>query len=434
MDLLSPASGLLGIEADTIMPSNRPDHVGIELTIAWNAKTGRPFVERTRLFFEQEWFAVIETRADSSEVYVTSVNLEHSLLTLPDAVPEHFLTADKPLSTLAVFWSLFSRSFAPFDSRQLRLLHWEDAADFASRSFEFHTDYSRPIGISKSESLSLLDGDRLVVAFRDVLVYYFETTFSCMKGELSTLKYIGPIRDIPPRDWPRNAGPTNWSTGLAAWEILHRCSEQFVKSVSSWFSDEDKLNAGLSIERISYVEVQIDPNTKSHQDSENSVSEGSDVRTRIVLKPVGGQVQLSLRDVGTGISQLLPVVVGATQEEYSSSFLIEQPELHVHPRLQAAMADLFIEAIGDISHTFIIETHSEHLILRLLRRIRETEKGTAPPDRHLRTDELGIYYLKQENGSSTASRIDVDVKGEFIQPWPDDFFEIDFYERFPDAR
>jgi predicted ATPase len=91
---------------------------------------------------------------------------------------------------------------------------------------------------------------------------------------------------------------------------------------------------------------------------------------------------------------------------------------------------LFIEAMHNNKHRFIIETHSEHLILRLLRRIRETEKGTAPTDRQLRTNELGIYYLKQENGSTTASRIDVDVKGEFIQPWPDDFFEIDFYERF----
>lgn len=54
---------------------------------------------------------------------------------------------------------------------------------------------------------------------------------------------------------------------------------------------------------------------------------------------------------------------------------IEQPELHIHPRLQAAIGDLFVESIQKNGHRFIIETHSEHLILRLLRRIRETEKG-----------------------------------------------------------
>ena len=55
------------------------------------------------------------------------------------------------------------------------------------------------------------------------------------------------------------------------------------------------------------------------------------------------------------------------------------------------MGDLFIESVGSKLHTFIIETHSEHLILRLLRRIRETEKGTAPTYRELRTNELSIW-------------------------------------------
>jgi predicted ATPase len=70
------------------------------------------------------------------------------------------------------------------------------------------------------------------------------------------------------------------------------------------------------------------------------------------------------------------------------------------------------------------------LVLRLLRRIRETEQGQAPPNRELRTHDLAIYFLQQDQGATRAQRIDVDVKGEFIQPWPDDFFEIDFQERF----
>jgi predicted ATPase len=125
----------------------------------------------------------------------------------------------------------------------------------------------------------------------------------------------------------------------------------------------------------------------------------------------------------------VPVIVTALDGE-ERLLAIEQPELHIHPRLQAEIADLFVEAISKNKHRFIIETHSEHLILRLLRRIRETEQQKAPANRQLRTHDLAIYYLKQENGTSSETRIDVDVKGEFIQPWPDDFFEIDFYERF----
>ena len=429
-ELLSTAFDLLAIDADTIIETQRPDRIGMELTIAWNARTGKPFVERTKLFFEQDWFATIERDLKTEKVFVTSVNLQHPLLAKPHDMPDQYRTTAEPQSALAVFWKLFSRYLAPYDSQHLELRHWRDAGDFASRSFEFQIDYSRPVEIPQNVTVSSQDASRLLVAFRDVLVYYFDRAFSVMKGELASLKYIGPLREVPSRQWPQPSRRPTWATGLAAWEILHRGADGIVELVSSWFLDPDKLNAGLSIERLLYAEVQIESHTNPGIFRPLTLLGESGVRARIVVKPAGSQVQLSLHDVGTGVSQLLPIVVGAAQEEYASSFMIEQPELHVHPRLQAAMADLFIDAVGRHLHKFILETHSEHLILRLLRRIRETEKGTAPPDRRLRTDELAIYYLKQENGSTTASRIDVDVKGEFIQPWPDDFFEIDFYERF----
>jgi predicted ATPase len=112
---------------------------------------------------------------------------------------------------------------------------------------------------------------------------------------------------------------------------------------------------------------------------------------------------------------------------------IEQPELHIHPRLQAEIADLFVEAVRERRHRFLIETHSEHFILRLQRRVRETSGGTAQGSRELRSDDIAVYYVKQENGGTRFHRIDIDKNGEFIQPWPDDFFEIDFYERFGHA-
>jgi hypothetical protein len=70
-ELLSPAFDLLGINVDTIIETQRPDHIGMELTIAWNERSGRPFVERTKLFFEQEWFAVIESNTHSSKVFLS---------------------------------------------------------------------------------------------------------------------------------------------------------------------------------------------------------------------------------------------------------------------------------------------------------------------------------------------------------------------------
>lgn len=185
-----------------------------------------------------------------------------------------------------------------------------------------------------------------------------------------------------------------------------------VDAVGQWLGDESHLNAGCTLERRSYLELDAaDPvvrkllNRQAFDDIDED--EGLDLskvpmKSRIVIVSGNSDAELRPHDVGMGISQVVPVIVTALDGE-ERLLAIEQPELHIHPRLQAAIADLFIESIHKNRHRFIIETHSEHLILRLLRRIRETENGTAPVDRQLRTNELGIYYLKQENGSSTAS-------------------------------
>lgn len=80
---------------------------------------------------------------------------------------------------------------------------------------------------------------------------------------------------------------------------------------------------------------------------------------------------LPLSAMGFGLSQALPIVVQCVAAQPGNLVIIEQPELHLHPRAQAALADLFI-AMSKQESRFLIETHSEHLLLRLRRRIAET--------------------------------------------------------------
>lgn len=266
-----------------------------------------------------------------------------------------------------------------------------------------------------------------------------------VRDKLKQFRYLGPLRDTPPRNFqpPRFPDPSRWSSGLGAWDALQNGSDLLVDAVGNWLGDPDNLNAGCRVERRAFVELDYaDPMVRAliarraFDDSDEQVGShlaGSPTSTRVVIIPNNADIELRPHDVGIGISQVVPVIVTALDGS-ERLLAIEQPELHIHPRLQAEIADLFIEAIHSNKHRFIIETHSEHLILRLLRRIRETEVNKAPANRTLRTDDLAIYYLKQEDGTSRALEIEVDVKGEFIQPWPDDFFEIDFFERFPDAR
>jgi predicted ATPase len=109
---------------------------------------------------------------------------------------------------------------------------------------------------------------------------------------------------------------------------------------------------------------------------------------------------------------------------------IEQPELHVHPAVQVGLGDLFIEAIqmheGWVvaSKSLLIETHSEHIMLRLLRRIRETTEGELSPGAlGLTANDLTVIYVENVDADVRFRPLRVDNQGEFIDRWPRGFFE-----------
>ena len=107
---------------------------------------------------------------------------------------------------------------------------------------------------------------------------------------------------------------------------------------------------------------------------------------------------VSHRDVGIGISQVLPVLV-ETSASAGKILTMEQPEIHLHPALQAELGDVFVQsALGGQNNRFILETHSEHLILRILRRIRETTEGELPAGLNpIRPEEVAVFYVSPGN-------------------------------------
>ena len=136
------------------------------------------------------------------------------------------------------------------------------------------------------------------------------------------------------------------------------------------------------------------------------------------------------------ISQVLPILVAAllphrrvssaesrpTTLTHGPSFvMVEQPELHIHPAMQTELGDLLITQSKD--RQFLIETHSEHLILRLLRRIRETTEGTLPEGAPSYQPEfLRVLHVDSPQGRVVVKHLPVDSTGEFIDRWPHGFF------------
>jgi hypothetical protein len=132
--------------------------------------------------------------------------------------------------------------------------------------------------------------------------------------------------------------------------------------------------------------------------------------------------KVELQDVGSGIPFVLPILYAVA---CGKLVRIQQPELHLHPALQSSIADIFVEELNQNSSAqFIIETHSEHLLLRLLRRIRDLEKNQCiSNDLKLTNDQIAVYYFDpQVNNGTVVTRQMVTPLGDFYTDWPRGFF------------
>lgn len=239
-----------------------------------------------------------------------------------------------------------------------------------------------------------------------------------VRDELKKICYIGPIRTIPPRGYRPFSSPSSlnrWAGGLAAYDVLFNSDEPFLDIVNSWMTNKDKLSSGYRVEVKKYRE--LPENLGEDIDLQNLP-----VQRRLLIRDKVRDIELSPHDIGVGISQVLPVVVAALHRE-SGIVAIEQPELHIHPAVQVALGDLFIEQIRQrLDLTFMLETHSEHLMLRFLRRIRETRENKAPENLTLAPEELSINFIETGENGITCTQIRVDEDGDFIDRWPKGFF------------
>lgn len=266
-----------------------------------------------------------------------------------------------------------------------------------------------------------------------------------IREQLRKLRYLGPIRNVPARNFVPSLTPdeARWADGTAAWDALLSGDESLVEAVSRWMSDEDKLGTGYEVGRRSFKEVDVgtlnwliraaDPDAGVRPDPQILRNlESAPEKQRFELIDIENGQPFQPRDVGIGISQVLPVVVAAL-EPSASLVAIEQPELHIHPAVQVGLGDLLIKGAKEHGINFLIETHSEHLILRLLRRIRETAENELPPDMNeMWPNDVAVLYVERSNTEQVAIHpITIDENGKFVGRWPHGFFPERMHEALP---
>lgn len=237
-------------------------------------------------------------------------------------------------------------------------------------------------------------------------------TASALRAELydqlDRAYFVGPMRARAERTTFVGQGGTDYigPAGEDMAAILHARPE-VVDEVNAWC---DRLGLGYRVRMLDPVSSEIVQTA-----GEFAVLALEDVRHE-------PPVLVSSRSVGYGIGQLLPIIVQSLISR-DALMLIEQPEVHLHPRLQSAAGDLLIDTVTAGRAQVLVETHSEHLVLRLLRRVRE---GVLP------AADLALLYVDlDENGAAFVRRLDVDDDGELVDGWPGGFFDERLAEVLP---
>ncbi len=136
-------------------------------------------------------------------------------------------------------------------------------------------------------------------------------------------------------------------------------------------------------------------------------------RYELLINSKKGGITASLNDVGFGISQFLPIAVADVQMGKDSTLLVEQPEIHLHPEIQANLANYFTRQANENNKNYLIETHSEYLLNRFRALIVKGE---------LKEEDIAIYYIQNDGQKATVHDLKFTTDGQ-IHNAPEDFFK-----------
>lgn len=230
--------------------------------------------------------------------------------------------------------------------------------------------------------------------FPDPSLEYF---WPLLNAWFSKIHYIGPLRSYPERFYSFHP-PARYDVGIAGEDTPHFLfanaqKGRLLKSLNHWLGPE-------CFNLISEVRIR----------------ELTERPGLFALEVKITDRWVNIRDVGFGLSQLLPILVQSLVMRKEELLLLEQPELHLHPKAQADLGSFLAEMVQE-GRQYLIETHSEYLLMRIAAAVKE--KIIAPED-------VAIYFFALDaEGCTVIKEIPLDAEGRLPSPgeWPTGFFD-----------
>ena len=247
--------------------------------------------------------------------------------------------------------------------------------------------------------------------FPDEVRHFYQNAGFLSRFELAyerlmdSIYYLGPLRDYPRREY-------GW-TGSSPDDVGQR-GELTIAAMLAATRDRQMRNLGYRRRRKPFQEM------IAHWLSElrlirdfrlEEIAAGTNVY-RALVKTSRWSVPTALTDVGFGVSQVLPAVVLLYYVPEGSTVILEQPEIHLHPAVQSGLADVMLSVAEARNVQIIVESHSEHLLRRLQRRVAE---GTAS------SEDVKMYFVSPDGYKARLSDLALNMWGE-IENWPERFF------------
>lgn len=294
-----------------------------------------------------------------------------------------------------------------FAGTDFRILEKEGSRDkfelgTDARDFWFKRIQGRAWPLPRPIKTHLFPGEAKTYFQNSAFVGDFELSYENL---MDSLFYLGPLREHPQREY-------QWA-GSRPQDVGQR-GERTIDAILAATARGEKRSLGYRMWRKPFQEMishWLRELGLIHDFALGEVATGTRIY-HATVRTLAASAPTALTDVGFGVSQVLPVLVLLYYVPSGSTVLLEQPEIHLHPAVQSGLADVMLNVAEARDVQIIVESHSEHLLRRLQRRVAE---GSAA------ANDVRLYFVSASDGKSDLAELALNEWGE-IENWPDNFF------------